>query len=259
MNRLSKLSRSVKDKVVVITGAASGIGKAAAYLFADEGAHVAAVDIQHEALQNVVGDIETAGGSVKGWTIDIADADKIKQLINEVVEQFGTVDVLINNAGISVAVIIQDEQYETIYEQAININLTAQTRLIRAALPHLLKSGEGRIINVASTEGVGATAYISPYTISKHGVVGLTRALAVELSSQGVTVNCICPGPIKTGMTANIEEKNKQKFARRRVPMRRYGEPEEVAHAMLNLALPSSSYITGIALKVDGGLRIQNT
>ena len=114
-------------------------------------------------------------------------------------------------------------------------------------------------MNIASTEGLGATAFASPYTASKHGVIGLTRALAVELGSQGVTVNCVCPGPIHTGMTAMIPDEAKTKFARRRVPLRRYGEPEEVAHGILSLVLPASSYINGAVLVVDGGLTIQNT
>jgi len=132
-------------------------------------------------------------------------------------------------------------------------------RLIRAFLPQLLREREGRIINIASTEGLGASAGASPYTASKHGVVGLTRALAVELGARGVTVNCICPGPIRTGMTDAIPEEMKTKFARRRVPLRRYGDPEEVAHMTLSLALPASSYVNGAVIPVDGGLLVQNT
>jgi 3-oxoacyl-[acyl-carrier protein] reductase len=114
-------------------------------------------------------------------------------------------------------------------------------------------------VNIASTEGLGATAGISPYTASKHGVVGLTRGLAVELGARGVTVNCICPGPIHTGMTAAIPDDAKRKFARRRVPLRRYGDPEEVAHMTLALVLPAASFVNGVAIPVDGGLRVQNT
>jgi 3-oxoacyl-[acyl-carrier protein] reductase len=112
---------------------------------------------------------------------------------------------------------------------------------------------------VASTEGLEATAYNSPYTVSKHGVIGLTRALAVELGERNVTVNCVCPGPIRTGMTSAIPEDDKKKFARRRVPLRRYGDPEEVAHAILSLALPAASYINGAVLTVDGGMTSQAT
>jgi 3-oxoacyl-[acyl-carrier protein] reductase len=136
--------------------------------------------------------------------------------------------------------------------------LRAHTRTIRAALPHLRASDGGRIVNIASTEGLGATPETSPYTSAKHGVIGLTRSMAVELGREGITVNCICPGAIRTGMTAGIKEEHKQIFARRRVPLARYAEPEEVAHGTLNFVLPASSYINGAVLPVDAGLTIKN-
>jgi 3-oxoacyl-[acyl-carrier protein] reductase len=259
MARLSTLSRSIAGKVALITGAASGMGRATAHLFADEGARVAVVDRDGDGVKRVVDEILGAGGDAHGWTVDLAEAKRIPVLVREVVERFGALDILVNNAGVSLPTPVDGDAYEAAWDATFAVNLAAQVRLIRAALPHLARGGGGRIVNVASTEGLGATALCSPYTASKHGVIGLTRGLAVELGSRGVTVNCICPGPIRTGMTAAIPEDDKRKFARRRVPLRRYGEPEEVAHATLSLVLPAASYLNGAIVVVDGGMLAQNT
>jgi 3-oxoacyl-[acyl-carrier protein] reductase len=176
-----------------------------------------------------------------------------------VVGVWGGIDILVNNAGVSLPAAIDAPNWEEAWAITMAVNLTGEARLARACMPHLQAAPAGRIINVASTEGLGASAYMTPYTSSKHGVVGLTRSLAVEVGRTGVTVNCICPGPIETGMTAPIPADAKQKFARRRVPLRRYGQPEEVAHATLSLALPAASYINGAVLVVDGGMLAQNT
>ncbi|HVM95984.1 MAG TPA: SDR family NAD(P)-dependent oxidoreductase [Candidatus Acidoferrales bacterium] len=259
MTRLSKLSRSIAGKVALVTGAASGMGRATAHLFADEGAKVAVVDRNADGVAAVVREIVDAGANAAGFAVDVTDGKILKGLVGEVVARFGGVDILVNNAGVSLPAPIDADNFEESWEQTLAVNLTAHAQLIRACLPHLKASGNGRIVNIASTEGLGATAYISPYTSSKHGVIGLTRALAVELGAHGVTVNCVCPGPIHTGMTAMIPDDAKTKFARRRVPLRRYGAPEEVAHATLSLVLPAASYINGHVLVVDGGMTIQNT
>jgi 3-oxoacyl-[acyl-carrier protein] reductase len=259
MPRLSQLDRSISGKVAIVTGAASGMGRATAHLFADEGAHVAVVDLAQEKVQAVVDEIEGAGASAAGWTADVTDRAATQAMVAEVVERFGGLDILVNNAGISMVAPIDSDLHEEAWVRTLEVNLTAQARLIRLCLPHLLASGSGRIVNIASTEGLGASAFASPYTAAKHGVVGLTRSLAVELGSRGVTVNCICPGPIHTGMTEVIPDEAKRKFARRRVPLRRYGDPEEVAHGTLNFVLPAASYINGAVLPVDGGLLVQNT
>ena len=258
MARLTKLSRSIKGKIALVTGAASGMGRATAHLFADEEAKVAVLDRNAEGVSRVVEEISLAGGNATGWTLDLSNSAEIAPTVTQIAEHLGGLDILVNNAGIDASARIQSSKYEEVWEHCFNVNLAAHHRLIRAALPHLTKSGAGRIVNIASTEAVGGSAFASPYTAAKHGVVGLTRALAVELATQGVTVNCICPGAIHTGLTATIPDKAKDIFARRRVPLKRYGDSEEVAHATLSLVLPASSYINGATVVVDGGFTIQN-
>jgi len=246
--------RSVAGRVVLVTGAASGMGRAITELFAAEGAHVAACDRDAAGVAGVVGEIRAAGGTARAFPLDVTDRAQVDAVVADVVAQLGPVGVLVNDAGVSVAAPIDADGYEAAWDLTLAVNLTGYVRMVRACLPHLLAAGRGRIVNIASTEGLGATPYLSPYTASKHGVVGLTRSLATELGARGITVNCICPGPIDTAMTAPIPDDAKQKFARRRVPLRRYGAPHEVAQMVLNLALPASSFVNGAVVTVDGGL-----
>ena len=256
--RLSKLSRSIGGRVAIVTGAASGMGRATAALFADEGAQVAALDINAEPLEAVVDEIAGAGYPVKGWVLDVTDLDAINRVIPEVAAHFGGIDILVNNAGIGAGGPVDGNDYEDKWRLAFDVLVTAHVRIIRAALPYLRRSDGGRIVNIASTEGLGATKFSSPYTAAKTGVIGLTRSLAVEFGTENITVNCVCPGPIRTGMTDSIPEADKREYARRRVALKRYADPEEVAHATLSLVLPASTFITGVALPVDGGLTIKN-
>lgn len=257
MPRLTELSRSVEGKVVLVTGAGSGMGRATAFLFADEGARVAAVDQNREPIEQVADEIKKAGSIARAWTCDVSDRAAVNKLIEEVVAEFGGLDILVNNAGISAGVPLESEGYDATWARVFAVNLTGMTHTIRAALPYLRKSSSPRIINIASTEGLGATPGNSPYTAAKHGVVGLTRSLALEFGKEGITVNCICPGPIRTGMTAPIPEEMKQKYAHQRTALRRYGSPEEVAQMTLSFALPAASFLTGVAVPVDGGLTIR--
>lgn len=257
MPRLTNLSRSVEGRVALVTGASSGMGRATAELLADEGAAVAVTDVNDPSP--VADGIAGAGGTARAWVLDVADAGEVERVVAEVVDHFGRLDVLVNNAGVSLPAPIGDDGWEAAWAATLAVNLSGEARMIRACLPHLQASGAGRIVNVASTEGLGATAYLSPYTASKHGVIGLTRSLAVELGRTGVTVNCVCPGPIRTGMTAAIPDDAKDKFARRRVPLRRYGDPEEVAQMTVSLCLPAASFCNGAVLVVDGGMLAQNT
>jgi 3-oxoacyl-[acyl-carrier protein] reductase len=259
MPRLTKLSRSIAGRTALITGAASGMGRATAHLFADEGARVAVVDRDAVGVKRVVDEITAAGGTAAGFVADLADRAACEALAEDVRRRLGEIDILVNNAGVAVLAPIGAPDYAEHWQRTLAVNLEAPVHLIRSCLEQLAREGAGRIVNVASTEGLGASAFASPYTASKHGVVGLTRALAVELGARGVTVNCICPGPIHTGMTAEIDAEAKRKFARRRVPLRRYGDPEEVAQITLALVLPAASYLNGAIVPVDGGLLAQNT
>lgn len=258
MSRLTTLTRSIANRVFVVTGAASGMGRATAHLLADEGALVGVVDRDGEGVQRVAEEIIGAGGRAHAVAADVADAGAPEAAVAEIRDALGPVDGLVNNAGVALPALIDGEGFEAAWTQTLAVNLTAYTRFVRACLDDLRRDGAGRIVNIASTEALGATPGMGPYTASKHGVIGLTRSLAVELGPQGVNVNCVCPGPINTGMTALIPDEHKQIYAKRRTALRRYGEPEEVAHATLSLLLPAASYITGAVLVVDGGMSIRN-
>lgn len=261
--RLTALSRSIEGRVAIITGAASGMGRATAHLFADEGARVVVADLGADRVAAVVDEVRAAHGDdrVLGVVCDVADHTSLRSLVDDALGWGGRLDIVVNNAGVSLVTSAfgDDAEFEDRWARTLDVNLTAHARLVRLALPHLIESGAGRVVNIASTEAVVATGGAAAYAASKAGVTGLTRSLAVELGRHGVTVNCICPGPIDTGMTAAIPDDAKATYARRRVPLRRYGTPEEVAHMTLNLCLPASSYVNGSTIPVDGGMTIRHT
>ena len=249
--------------MAIVTGAACGMGRATAMLFADEGARVVVADLGAERVAAVVDHINDVHGPERaiGVECDVADHAQLRALVERTVAWGGRLDIVVNNAGVSlITSALQDEaEFEDNWARTLDINLTAHARLIRLALPHLVESGAGRVVNIASTESIVATGGLAAYAASKAGVTGLTRSLAVELGRHGVTVNCICPGPIDTGMTAAIPDEAKATYARRRVPLRRYGLPEEVAHMTLNLCLPASSFVNGTTIPVDGGMTVRHT
>lgn len=260
MEPYQALDRSIAGRVAIVTGAASGMGRATAHLFAAQGAKVAVTDLRQEACDAVVEEIAAADtpGEAKAWALDVSDQDAIKQVVGAVADSFGGIDILVNNAGFAIPGDVAEESYEDSWGPTLEVMLAAHQRMIRAALPHLSESDAARIVNIASTEGLGATPGNSPYVAAKHGVIGLTRGLAVDLGREEITVNCICPGPIRTGITDGISEEHKTIYAKRRVPMRRYGIPEEVANMTLSCVLPAASFMTGAVIPVDGGLTIKN-
>ena len=258
MEPVPHLARTVKGLTVLVTGAASGMGRATAFVFARDGAKVAVTDVKLDACEAVAAEIRAEGGAAQAWALDVSNAETIATVVPQIAEHFGGLDAVVNNAGVSGFAPIDSPNYEAIWASQTPILITAHPRIIRAALPYLRRSKSPRIVNIASTEALGATARDSIYAAAKAAVTGLTRALAVELGKEGITVNCICPGPINTGMTQAIPEADKTTFAHRRTAMRRYGEPWEVAHITLSLCLPAASYITGVTIPVDGGLMARN-
>jgi 3-oxoacyl-[acyl-carrier protein] reductase len=254
------LSRSIANRTAIVTGAASGMGRATAHLFAREGANVAITDLDMGACQAVVDEIAAAGFSTaRAFRLNVADADAITITVAAIAEAFGGIDILVNNAGVSsFAPLDAGAEYDAIWDRALSVMLTGHQRMVRACLPWLRKSDAARIVNIASTEGLGATAGDTPYVAAKTGVIGLTRGLAVDLGKEGITVNCICPGPIRTRMTDAVPEEGKEIFAHRRTALRRYGYPEEVAQITLSCVLPAASFMTGAIIPVDGGLTIRN-
>ncbi len=247
--------RSIAGRVAIITGAASGMGRATARLFAAEGARVAIADLDWDASRIVA---EECGDHARAYRLDVADSAAIETVVAQIAEDFGGIDILVNNAGVSSFCALDAQAYEETWHRAIDIMLTGQQRMVRAALPWLRRSDAARIVNIASTEGLGATPGDTPYVAAKTGVTGLTRGLAVDLGPEAITVNCICPGPIRTAMTEAVPDEHKAIFAKRRTALKRYGEPEEVAHVTLSLVLPAASYITGAIIPVDGGLMARN-
>lgn len=258
MSQPTALSRSLQGSIVHVTGAGSGMGRATAEIFAAEGARVAATDFRGETAEATAEAIRAAGGSARAWALDVSDADQVRRITGEIAGHFGGLDILVNNAGISAFSPIDSADYDAAWAKSLAVLLTAHQLTIRAALPWLRKSKAPRIVNIASTEALGATSRDSPYAAAKAGVTGLTRALAVELGKEGITVNCICPGPILTGMTDRIPDADRTTYARRRTALGRYGDPAEVGHMTVSLCLPAASFITGVTIPVDGGLMARN-
>lgn len=245
-------------RAALITGAGSGMGRSMARIFAREGARVALLDRNADAVEQAAAEIRSSGGQAWAVAFDLSDRSRIDAMVEEAAQSMGGLDILVNNAGVAQPMKISDPAYGEVWDRLIAIMLTAPAFMVRAALPFLRQSDAPRILNIASTEGLGGTAFGSIYSSAKAGVIGLTRSLAVELGKEAITVNCICPGPIDTGITAEISDADKAAFAGRRTALRRYGQPDEVAEIALSFCAPAASYLTGAIVPVDGGLIARN-
>jgi 3-oxoacyl-[acyl-carrier protein] reductase len=243
---------SLKDKVAVVTGASQGIGRETALVLAEAGAKIAAAARNEEKLALLVSEIAAKGGEAIAVKMDVADAEQIKAGFKQVTEKFGRLDILVNNAAITrdgLAMRMKKEDWDAV----LQTNLTGAHLCIQQVLPVMMRARTGRIINITSVVAQTGNAGQANYVAAKAGIIGLTKAIAIEMASRNVTVNAVAPGFVETPMTDVLPEKVKEEL-KARVPLGRLGAPKDVAAAIVFLASDEAGYITGHVLDVNGGM-----
>jgi 3-oxoacyl-[acyl-carrier protein] reductase len=243
---------SLKDKVALVTGASQGIGWDIAQALVVAGAKVAVAARTEEKLALLVGEIEAAGGEALAVKMDVADAEQVKAGFKQVIEKFGRLDILVNNAAITrdgLAVRMKPDDWDAV----IRTNLTGAHLCIQQALGTMMRARSGRIINVSSVVAQMGNAGQANYVAAKAGLVGLTKAIAMEIASRNITVNAVAPGFIDTPMTSVLSDKVKEEL-KARIPLGRLGVPRDVAASIVFLASDEAAYITGHVLDVNGGM-----
>jgi 3-oxoacyl-[acyl-carrier protein] reductase len=243
---------SLSGRVALITGASQGIGRACALKLAASGASVAAAARNQEKLNELVGQINAAGGKAAAFPLDVADEEQLKTAFKAALGQFGKIDILVNNAGITKDQLVM-RMKRSDWDAVLNTNLTSAYLCIQQVIGSMLKQRWGRIINITSIFGQTGQAGQANYAASKAGLIGLTMAIARELASRNITCNAVAPGFIETAMTSVLGEDFKQN-ALKMVPLGRIGTPEDVANAVAFLTSEEASYITGHVLNVNGGM-----
>lgn len=247
----------MQGKAGVITGAASGIGRAAAVLFAKQGARLALADIGAAELERTLAMVREAGGEATATVVDVSKEEQVKALVDGAAAAFGRLDFICNNAGITGAMSALDTEDAQDWLRVYQVNVLGAMFGTKAAAPHLIAAGGGAVVNTASVAGVRAGAGGNAYSASKAALINFTKTSACDLGRFNVRVNAVCPGLVETGMTKPVfdyaRQAGKEEKLGSRCELRRYGRPEEVAAAMLFLASDEASYITGQALPVDGG------
>lgn len=246
-------------KVALVTGAGSGIGRASAMAFAQEGATVVVADIVVEGGEETVKLIKDAGGEASFVKADVSQATEVEAMVNKAVETYGRLDYAHNNAGIEGAMSSTVDCTEETWDSTININLKGVWLCMKYEIPQMLKQGGGAIVNTSSIAGLVGSAGLPAYVASKHGVAGLTKTAAVEYSKEGIRVNAVCPGAIRTPMIERILEENPEmgEMMDSMHPIGRLGESEEIAKAVVWLCSDAASFVTGLPMAVDGGMVAQ--
>lgn len=242
----------LKGKVAIITGAAGGIGRETALLFSREGARVAVADFNEQAGRQTVDEINQAGGDALFVRVNVADSGSVRKMVRQVLARFGTIDILINNAGITrdgFLVNMAEEDFDLV----LDVNLKGVFHCTKAVAPVMMAKGWGKIINTSSVAGVYGNIGQTNYSATKAGVIGLTKTWAKELGLKGIRVNAVAPGFIETEMTGTVPEKVLQTI-RQKTPLSRLGRPVDIARAYLFLSTEESDFINGTVLNVDGGL-----
>jgi 3-oxoacyl-[acyl-carrier protein] reductase len=242
----------LKDKVAIITGAANGIGLAAAKTFAKEGAKVALADFDETVGKARAAELAEEGYEAAFFQVNVADRNSVDAMVQKVLGQFGKIDILVNNAGITRDGMLHKLAVED-FQKVVDVNLTGVFNCAQAVVPALVQQGSGKIINTSSVSGVYGNVGQTNYAATKAGVVGMTKTWAKELGRKGINVNAVAPGFIETGMTAKVPEKVLEQM-KMMVPLGRLGLPEDIANAYLFLASDESNYVNGTTLHVDGGI-----
>ena len=224
------------SRVAIVTGGASGMGLATVDRLRDQGVDVTSFDVQGE------------------HPVDVSDHAAVEAAVAEVRARSGPIDIVVNAAGIGVGGLVGGDTYVDDWNRALAVNLTGPMLVVRACIDDLTASGHGRIVNVASTEALSSQRFTGAYSVSKHGLLGFTRSIAVDYARTGLTSNCICPGATDTPMVAGIPPERRAEFIRRNVPMGRWGTADEIAYMIVSLTALEASFVNGAVITVDGGM-----
>lgn len=243
----------LSDKVAVITGVNSGIGRRTAEIFAEQGAKIAGVDIRTDRMEDLKSKIEASGSEFLGCQCDVRDASNVKSVYAQIVKHFGKVDLVVNIAGVSSDRPITLTSTEE-FERVMDINVKGVFNFCKFAVPYFKKQKHGVIINTSSVTGIYGSGMGCPYPASKSAIIGLTKSLAIELAPWNIRVNTVAPGVVNTEMVAMLSDRAKKSFEDT-IPLKRMGEPDDISYAMLYLASDWASYVTGTTICVDGGYR----